>query len=68
MLTNVTFVGPNQHVRNQTRLKTNHTCKLKNAYNSINAHQRNEPVENWDRMKYFQINKLPKKGNIPKSY
>ena len=33
MLTIVTLVGCDQHVRNQTWLKVKHTCKLLNFFN-----------------------------------
>ena len=66
--TNVTFVGQDQQVRRQPRIKSNHTCILINACNSINDNQRNKPVQNWDIVKYHQLNKRPKKGTITKSY
>ena len=44
MLTNVSLVGRTQHVRQQTLIKSHHTCNLIKAYNSIKARQRNKPV------------------------
>ena len=45
-LTNVTSVDHDQYVRQQTLIKTNNTYNLIQACYSINAHQRNTPVEN----------------------
>ena len=64
MLTIVTFIGHAQQVINQTHITINHTCKLENSCNTINAYQQNKPVESWDWLKYFQINKRSKKGTI----
>ena len=66
--TRVTFIDHAQQFIHQKRDKINHTCKLINAYNIINSCQQNEPVENWDRVKYHQINTHPKKGTITSSY
>ena len=66
-LTNVTSVDHDQYVRQQTLIKTNNTYNLIQACYSINAHQRNTPVENWDRVKYCWIKKRPKKGTMAKS-
>ena len=60
-LTSVAFMGHDQQFRHQTRIKRNHPCILINACNSINAHQRNKPVENWDRVKFSEVNELPNK-------
>ena len=62
-LTNVTLVYHAQEVRHQTQNKNKCTRKSIN----INDHQRNEPVEHWDRMKFHQINKHPNKGSRTKS-
>ena len=62
ILTNVTFVGHDQPVRHQTRIRINHTCNLIKACKSIKSHQRNTPVEYWDRVKSRKLNKHPKKG------
>ena len=67
-LTNLTFIGHVQQVRHWTQIEINHTYKLINACNSIDYHQRNEPVENWDRVKYRQINKHPDKSTVTNSY
>ena len=61
ILINVTFVGSSQQVRQQTRIKTNHTCILINVCNSINGFQQNKSVENWDGVKSLRPNKRPKK-------
>ena len=39
-----------------------------NVCNDINAHQWNEHVENWNRVKYHKINKRLNNVNITKSY
>ena len=62
MLTNVTFGGHAWKVKQQTKIKSNQQCILLNTCNSINSHQQNKPVENWDGVKSHQLNKLPKKG------
>ena len=69
MLTNVTFVGraPNRQEIKQG-LNIQHICKLLNARNKINDHQRNKHIETGEEVKYCQLNKHPKKGTIKKSY
>ena len=67
-LTNVAFLGQAQQVRHQTLIKINHTCKLINVCNSINAQQQNKPVKDCYRVKYCQVNKRLNKGNITNSY
>ena len=52
----------------QTPIISNHKWIIINAWNSINAHQQNKPVENWDRVNYCQLNKRQKKGTIKKSF
>ena len=48
-------------------LEIKHKSKINtNAYNITNAHQRNEHIGNWDRVKYQKINKRPKKGMTKK--
>ena len=64
MLTNVTFVGHTQRVRQQKLIKSNNTCNLTNTCNSIKYHQRNEPSENWDIGTSCEINKHPKNETI----
>ena len=66
ILINVTFVRSAQQVRQQKRIKINHTCILINACNIINGFQQNKPVENLDGVKCRQLNKRPKKRDYKK--
>ena len=67
MLTDVTFVGHNQPVRNQPQIKSNYTYNLINTCNIINYSQGNKPVKNWYRVKYRPLNRRPNKGTITNS-
>ena len=52
------YVGYNQQVRHQTRIKINHTWNVINVCNSINDCQQNKPVEietEWNLAKWINV-------------
>ena len=67
-LTNITLASHVQQIRQQTKIKSSHTCILIDACNRINPQKQNKNVENGEVLKYCQLNIHPKKGTITKSY
>ena len=67
MLATATFIYRTQQVRYKMRINNKHTCKLINAFNSMDGYKLNETVQNWDRVKPHQINKHPNKDTTTKS-